>query len=308
MDSFMNKIRETRYLLYTLFNGFCMAMADSVPGVSGGTVAFVMGFYDRFITSLSDIVHGNRNERRRSLIFLVKLGAGWIAGMTIAVNVLAGAFVSGIYDVSSLFLGFVIASIPLILKEERKCLQRSRLNILWMIPGAAAVVLLSVINLASSMNGIGFTLEASLYVFIAGILAISAMVLPGISGSTLLMSFGLYIPVITGLKEVSNMNFRSLWLLAALGAGIITGIIFVMRGIKAVMQKHRSASVYAILGMMIGSLYAIVSGPTTMQAPQHIMRWSDFNPLYFAVGCALVLGLSLYKRQIEKKQIGKGKN
>lgn len=64
-------------------DGFCMALADSVPGVSGGTVAFIMGFYDRFIGSIHDLFFCQGNERRRALRYLVRLGIGWAIGMAL---------------------------------------------------------------------------------------------------------------------------------------------------------------------------------------------------------------------------------
>lgn len=62
-----------KYLI-NAFRGFCMALADSVPGVSGGTIAFILGFYDRFITSLNNIIFGNKKEKKEALLFLIKLG------------------------------------------------------------------------------------------------------------------------------------------------------------------------------------------------------------------------------------------
>ena len=99
-------------------NGFCMALADSVPGVSGGTVAFIMGFYDRFIGSIHDLAFGKMREKKSALRYLVKLGMGWVIGMAMAVVVLSALFESHIYAVSSLFIGFIAGAIPLIIKEE----------------------------------------------------------------------------------------------------------------------------------------------------------------------------------------------
>ena len=99
-------------------NGFCMALADSVPGVSGGTVAFIMGFYDRFIGSIHDLAFGKMREKKSALIYLAKLDVGWIIGMAMAVVVLSTLFESHIYAVSSLFIGFIAGAIPLIIKEE----------------------------------------------------------------------------------------------------------------------------------------------------------------------------------------------
>ena len=97
-----------------------MALADSVPGVSGGTIAFIMGFYDKFINSLDALVYGDKSKKIEALKFLIKLGIGWIVGMVLASLVLASLFEKNIYEISSLFLGFIILSIPLIIKEEKR--------------------------------------------------------------------------------------------------------------------------------------------------------------------------------------------
>ena len=117
MDLFLNLIR-----------GFSMALADSVPGVSGGTIAFVLGFYDEFIGSLYVLTHGTRELKQHALVFLGKLGIGWALGMGSSVMVLGSLFTTRIYELSSLFLGLSLFSLPLILKEEKQALsQKNRL-------------------------------------------------------------------------------------------------------------------------------------------------------------------------------------
>lgn len=101
-------------------DGFCMALADSVPGVSGGTVAFIMGFYDQFIGSVHNLAFGKMKEKKSAMMYLAKLGAGWVIGMAMAVVVLSALFESHIYAVSSLFIGFIGGAIPLIIKEENQ--------------------------------------------------------------------------------------------------------------------------------------------------------------------------------------------
>ena len=79
-------------LIVNSVRGFCMALADSVPGVSGGTVAFLLGFYDRFIGSLDDLFHGARAARFAAVRFLLKLGAGWAIGFGLSALVLTSFF------------------------------------------------------------------------------------------------------------------------------------------------------------------------------------------------------------------------
>lgn len=288
-------------MFYTTIGGFFMALADSVPGVSGGTIAFIMGFYDKFISSLNMLIHGKADEKKSALKYLLKIGIGWAVGMVLAVSVLAGIFTTGIYQVSSLFLGFVIASVPLIIYEERQAIIGKYKNIIFLLIGAAAVVLISSLNLSSFVSDLGLSVPSVLYVVIAGMLAISAMVLPGISGSTLLMAFGLYVPIITGVQELLHLNFGSFWLILSLGVGVIIGAAVGLKGIKSVLDNHHSASVYAILGMMLGSVYAIIIGPTTLKVPQSAMSLGTFNVVLFAVGIIAVLGLTFLKVWIKNK-------
>lgn len=208
---------------YTVLGGFCMALADSVPGVSGGTIAFLMGFYDAFVGSLDAVVHGTKQERLLGLLYLLKLAAGWVVGMALAVTVLAGAFTDGIYQLSSLFLGFVLVSFPLVMREQRAELGTFRQNWLPFLAGIVLVVCLSALRLSALVNDLGFSAGTALYAFAAGALAISAMVLPGISGSPLLMSCGLYLPVIAAMKDLLHFEFGQFWLLAAVGLGVLVG-------------------------------------------------------------------------------------
>ena len=99
-----------------------MALADSVPGVSGGTIAFLLGFYDKFIDSIDDLLTGTKEKRKEAFFFLLKLGIGWVSGFVIAVLILTSVFESHIYYISSLFIGFIIFAIPIVVKEEKECL------------------------------------------------------------------------------------------------------------------------------------------------------------------------------------------
>ena len=109
--------------IITFIHGFCMALADSVPGVSGGTVAFLLGFYDRFVDSLDDLISGTKEKRIAALRYLIKLGIGWGIGFLSAVLVLANVFESHIYLISSLFMGFILFAIPVVIMEEKQCLK-----------------------------------------------------------------------------------------------------------------------------------------------------------------------------------------
>ena len=198
--------------------GFSMALADSVPGVSGGTVAFVLGFYDKFINSL------NVKGKYKNLIFTI--------------------------------IGIVVVS-----------------AITYFNPQTGSGANIDITNLNPGL---------ALYVFIAGMIAISAMILPGISGSTLLLIFGLYIPIITGIKETLHFNLSYIPVLFMFGLGVLTGIALIIKIVKKALEKYRSQTIYLIIGLMIGSIYAIIMGATTLKVPQAPLSFKTFNIICFA--------------------------
>lgn len=279
-------------------NGVCMALADSVPGVSGGTVAFVLGFYDKFIGSIHDLAYESKDKKKIAMVYLVKLGIGWIIGMIAAVLVLSTVFESHIYIVSSIFIGFIFGAIPLIVKEEKNCIEENYHNIMFLILGILLVGGITYLNGSggtSRLNLEVFSLGEGLKLFIIGMIAISAMFLPGISGSTLLLIFGAYMPVITAIKEILHFNLSYIPSMAFFGCGIVCGALTVVKVIKLCLDKFRSQTIYSILGMMIGSLYAIVMGPTTLDIPKSALGVSNFNIVACIIGLAIVLGLQKIK-------------
>lgn len=238
-------------MLQAIFGGLCMALADSVPGVSGGTVAFILGFYDRFIGAINDLVFGKWNEKKSALFYLLKLGIGFF------------------------LLGIILVA-----------------GITWLNGRVGG----------GSMDLSQFSIGLGLKLFFIGMIAISAMFLPGISGSTLLLIFGAYIPVISAVRGFIGFDFSYLPALMFFGFGILTGAAVVVRGIKICLEKYRPQMVYAILGMMAGSFYAIIQGPTTLEVPRAAMSFGSFQITASLVGVLLVLGMQILKEKNEKKE------
>ncbi len=287
-----------------------MALADSVPGVSGGTIAFILGFYDKFINSLNSLVStkSNKEEKLESLKFLIKIGIGWAVGMVLAVLFISSVFTTHIYKISSLFLGFIIFSLPLIFREEKSEIVGKYKNIIFAVIGILVVAAITYFNPATSggtgtnlsldnlnigliayvfvvgaiaIAVIGILVVAAItyfnpatsggtgtnlsldnlnigliaYVFVVGAIAICAMILPGISGSTLLLIFGIYAPIMTAVKSVIKFDFSYLPIVIVFGLGVITGIVSIIRLLRYLLANHRSKVIYTIIGLMIGSLY-----------------------------------------------------
>lgn len=302
--------RSDCMIILNFIRGIFMAIADSVPGVSGGTVAFILGFYDKFISSLDTITSNKKGkkEKKEALLFLIKIGIGWIFGFALSVLFISSIFESQIYKISSLFVGFIIFSLPLIIIEEKKSIINKYKNIVWTIVGLALVILITYFNPVSSSNSSSLSLSNPnimlyAYVFICGIIAISAMILPGISGSTLLLIFGLYVPLMSAIKEVLHFNFSYLPIVMIFGCGVIIGVLSIIKLIKKLLLNKRSQLIYFILGLMIGSIYAIFMGPTTLEVAKPAMSFSTFNIIFFLTGGFIILLLQKIKILFEKKSL-----
>ncbi|MBQ7031693.1 MAG: DUF368 domain-containing protein [Bacilli bacterium] len=296
----MKKIKE---FIISFINGFCMSLADSVPGVSGGTVAFILGFYDKFITSLDDLFRGNLKQKKESFRYLLKIGVGWICGLILAVLFLSSLFDKHIYEMSSLFIGFIILAIPIVIRDEKDSLRGKYHNIIFAILGASLVILITYLNrvTGNAFNIDNFNIGTVIYVFLAAMTAISAMILPGISGSTLLLIFGIYIPIITKVKAFLTFDFSVVPILFVFGLGIIFGVIFFTKLLRKCLEKKRSATLYAILGMMIASIYSIVMGPTTLDIPRQFLTFDTFSIMWFIIGGIIILGLEGLKNLLNNK-------
>ena len=291
-------------MLLNGIRGFCMAMADSVPGVSGGTIAFLLGFYDEFINSLNDLMGKDNARRKQAFFFLFKLGVGWVAGFCLSVLVLSGLFQEHIYEISSVFMGLTFFAVPMVIREEKDSIRGRYGNLVFTVLGIGLVFCISYFNPAGG-QGMNVSVEhlsmgLVAYVFLTAMVAITAMVLPGISGSTLLLIFGIYVPIIGAVKELLHMNLNYVPILLVFGMGVITGIVGIIKTIKMCLERYRSQTIYAILGLMIGSLYAITKGPTTLDVPMEPLGLQTFSILFFLLGGLILAGLELLKTRLEK--------
>ncbi len=283
-----------------------MALADSIPGVSGGTIAFILGFYDEFVSSLHNLISGSKVERINALRFLSKIGIGWATGFILSVIFITAIFEKNIYEISSLFLGFIIASIPLIIKSEKRTLSEGK-NIIFLLIGIVVVFTMTYFNPISS-SGRSFSIKAEnlglifgIYIFLSGMIAISAMVLPGISGSTILLIFGLYTPILNAIKGILKLNFEYLPGVVIFGSGILIGVLLTIRSVRYLLRKFRSQTIYCIIGLMIGSIYAVIMGPLSLEVPQSPMNLESFNIIFFVIGCILVPALEMLKVLLKSK-------
>jgi len=285
--------------LLSAFHGLCMALADSVPGVSGGTIAFILGFYDDLLRALQGLFNGKGPVRRQSLRALLRFGIGWGVGMAACILALAELFELHVYFMCSLFLGLSAAAFPLVARAERGALRNTARYAPLALLGAALVVGLTLLREDAAVSlRVDFSelrVWPLLYLFVSGAIAVSAMILPGISGSTLLLIAGVYLPAMHALRQLLRLDFSGLPGILTLCLGAVAGAALSIRAIRAALRRFRGQMVWLILGLMVGSLYAIAMGPAGLQTPLPPVSFQTFSLPGFLLGAAALLALELLR-------------
>ena len=288
-------------ILTDVLRGLCMGLADSVPGVSGGTIAFLLGFYEKFVVSVNDFLLGSVKDKIAAVPFLIKLGLGWACGFLVCAVLLSELFDTYIYELSSLFIGFTLLAIPIVIMEEKEALKGKYHWLLFTILGIAVVPLMLALNgLFGTVDLTALSLPLAVLLFAAGALAVSVMIIPGISGSTLLLIFGLYVPLISAVSSLVHLDFSVLPALIICGCGILFGLALCTKGIRICYNRFRSQLMYLVIGLLIGSLYAIAHGAETLSEPLPALGFETFSIVFFLVGAVIMLVLQWLKRRMEK--------
>jgi putative membrane protein len=276
--------------------GLAMGAADVVPGVSGGTIAFISGIYETLLASIAAVNFGLvKNFRAEGFkgvwnavngSFLLPLFAGIalsILTLSKAVTYLMDHEPIGIW---SFFFGLVLSSIVLVIQ-----MIRTKSLGVWMVGilgAATAYAITTFTPSAASDLSLG-------YIFLCGLVAICAMILPGISGSFILVLLGAYRFILDSLHE------RNLAVIAVFGAGALIGITSFSHVLKWLFAKYHDLTVACLAGFMLGSLAKVWPWRTggTVDGPSAPWSWAEqgMDPQWvtaigFAVlGTVLVLGL-----------------
>ena len=239
--------------------GACMGAADVIPGVSGGTIAFIMGIYDEFVASLASI-----NSEALKLLFKGRFAAFWkhingsfllslVVGIGVSVIALAGLMQMLLSDFPiqtwAFFFGLIVASSLFIIRGISGWKLREGLLMVFGIVLGAVICTLSP---TQTPDGLWF-------IFLSGALAICAMILPGISGSFILLILGKYEYILGAISDiVAGVDLgRNLLILGVFGLGAIIGILAFSRFLHWLLARWQKETMIVLAGFIIGSLVKI---------------------------------------------------
>ncbi len=241
----------TKYI-FVFLKGLAMGAADVVPGVSGGTIAFITGIYDLLLDSISKINFGLikklKEEGVKSVwehingFFLLSLFAGIACSILSLAKVIKFLLLEYPIGVWSFFFGLILASIVYLLRELKTVDTKA---ILGLVVGTVFVILLSQIPGQKDATNLA-------YIFFCGMIAICAMILPGISGSFILLVLGAYSTVF-----IDALANKDILVLGVFGSGAIVGLLSFSKFLKWILDRYKNTTFAVLIGFLLGSLYKI---------------------------------------------------
>ncbi|MDZ4199579.1 MAG: DUF368 domain-containing protein [Kiritimatiellia bacterium] len=326
--------------MISLFHGMIIGVANIIPGVSGGTLALVLGIYERllralaqwsqpvFLRSLLNALRFRRGAwaalpqrlREADQFFLLRIGVGALVAIAAVSRLMAVVLRLYPTQAYAFFFGLVVFSMIFPFRELRRRSFREALSFL-LAAAATAVLILSISDdrqiakaerkqalraerlvsadsvpmesasdptLIVSFDHPG--IRALGFLFLAAALAISAMILPGISGSFVLLLLGVYFDVLLAINE------RQILVLATFGAGALIGLFVFSAGLSALLRRAYDATLAAMIGLMAGSLVALWPFRKVVEVGTETLRlgplWPDFwgRPEWIATGWAVLGG------------------
>lgn len=254
----MKRITSVKSFFTILLQSIAIGIAMIVPGVSGGTLAVLFGLYDDIIESIS----GLRKHFKDSICFLLPVLLGAILGFLILYFPLKYGLQYIPIPTVALFAGLIFGGIPSIYHK----VDREKIKPLYIIIFVLAALVAALLGLFSVQLDVQISLEKlefgkCLFVIVGGFLASCALVVPGISGSMLLLSIGLFSPIIYQcLPELLKFNasFGTCFgYIACFGIGVVIGFFVISLIMSFLLKKHSISTYWGILGFVIGSLFSI---------------------------------------------------
>ncbi|KAB8137969.1 DUF368 domain-containing protein [Gracilibacillus oryzae] len=234
-----------------IYRGLLMGASDVVPGVSGGTIAVVLGIYDRLIEAINGLFS---KDFKKHLLFLIPLGIGVLSAIFILAGLIEWLFEHYPRPTQFAFLGLIIGVLPFLFNQSNAKKNFKVNHYVFILIGIAIVGSMVFFQTGEPEPVTEFTSATYLWLFGSGFIASAAMILPGISGSFLLLVIGSYTTIISSIK---NLNIV---VILVVGIGILLGILIMSKLIHYFLENFPYVTYAFVIGMVIGSVFVIFPG------------------------------------------------
>lgn len=280
-----------QFIIRVVFGGVLMGIANIIPGVSGGTMILAAGLYEDFVNSVASLTR--LKFTYRSIVFLGVMGVAAFVAILFSAGIINWGLTNHQHVMFGLFIGLTLGGVPLLLKELNPIPARS---IVSAVAGLALII--TTTYALQNMN-----LPANfMLLFIGGIIGSAAMVLPGISGSYILLAMGLYYPITEGISafkdglqalDVQAMMGPAFGIMLPVGLGVLAGIAGLSNLLKWALSNAYQTTMGLLLGLMLGSVFFLYpfKEPGRKDPFEAAADLTPMNILIVAV--ALVIGFAL---------------
>lgn len=249
-------------MIKNLLKGMVIGIANIIPGVSGGTMAVSMGIYDKLIHCLTHLF----KEFKESVTFVLIILIGAAIALVGLSFVITPAFEYFPLQTNGLFIGLIVGGLPAVWKKVKGNKIKVSHIIAFLIFFAIVIGMAAMGETEGEAADLSLSVWSVIKLFLVGVLASATMVIPGVSGSMMLLVIGYYNPIVATIKEfvealvafnVSEI-LRCCGILIPMGIGIIVGIFAIAKVIEIIFEKFPLQAFWAIIGLIVASPFAIL--------------------------------------------------
>ncbi len=236
-----------------IVKGFIIGIANIIPGVSGGTLAITLGIYERLINTIS---HFFKNIKE-NLKFIIPIGIGAVLSILLLSKLISYCLEKYTLATILLFLGLIVGGIPLIAKKVKGKISIS--NIIIFILTFSLVIAMALLKGSGEVSFENMTFGNYLLLFLVGIVAAGTMIIPGISGSLVLLTLGYYNPIVSTIKDLTNFGnlMHNMFVLVPFGLGVLLGIIVIAKLLEYLFKRQETKTYFGVLGFVSASVITI---------------------------------------------------
>ena len=237
--------------IINIIKGIVIGVSNIIPGVSGGTMAVILGIYDKIISSAT----GFFKDWKKNAFFLGQLAIGAGIGILAFSRIIELLFENYPAQTNMFFIGLILGSAPLIFKKATEETV-NKTNYIWFAIAFISLAIMGMMREPAVVNTVigELTVGTIVKLLFAGFIAAATMILPGVSGSLVLMIIGMYNPI---LNAVSEFNIPVLVLVAI---GVLIGFVTMTKIIEILFNKYPQTAYFIILGLLLGSVFGIYQG------------------------------------------------
>ncbi len=247
-----------------IIKGFFMGIANIIPGVSGGTLAITLGIYERLISAISHFFKNLKDN----LKFLIPIGVGAVIAVLLMSNVISYSLEKVPFATFLFFIGLICGGLPILTKKVKSEKVKVKNVIIGLITFSFIVGLTLLKNEGSGVDLSTISTEMYFILFGVGVVAAATMVIPGISGSFVLMLLGFYeviLATISSLTDFSKLG-HNLQILMPLGLGLVVGIVLIAKMIEFLFKKFEVTTYYAVIGFILASVLGLFTALFPIEA------------------------------------------